>query len=202
MTATVNASTSAGVIVTSDTSGALALQTAGTTALTISSGQIVNFVNTPTAGGVSLLTGVTASSLPTGSVIQVVTGSTATAVSTGGTTFVTSGLSATITPQFSASKILIIISQQIFATNLQGQASLRIVRGSTALNPTYDYASWGQASQNMINISIQAYDSPSTTSATTYTSQIRLWSGTGSVFAQYGDGGGQASSFITLMEIR
>jgi hypothetical protein len=45
MTATVNASTSAGVIVTSDTSGALALQTAGTTALTISSGQYVTLVN-------------------------------------------------------------------------------------------------------------------------------------------------------------
>jgi len=45
MTATVNASTSAGVIVTSDTSGALALQTAGTTALTISSGQYVTLAN-------------------------------------------------------------------------------------------------------------------------------------------------------------
>ena len=41
MTATVNASTSAGVIVTSDTSGALALQTAGTTAVTIDTSQNV-----------------------------------------------------------------------------------------------------------------------------------------------------------------
>jgi len=52
MTATVNASTSAGVIVTSDTSGALALQTAGTTALTISSAQAitVNGLITSTVG--------------------------------------------------------------------------------------------------------------------------------------------------------
>jgi len=52
MTATVNASTSAGVIVTSDTSGALALQTAGTTALSISSAQAitVNGLITSTVG--------------------------------------------------------------------------------------------------------------------------------------------------------
>jgi len=46
MTATVNASTSAGVIVTSDTSGALALQTAGTTALTVTSAQNVGIGTT------------------------------------------------------------------------------------------------------------------------------------------------------------
>ena len=51
MTATINASTSSGVIVTSDTSGALALQTANTTAMTINSSQVVNFANTPTIAG-------------------------------------------------------------------------------------------------------------------------------------------------------
>jgi len=49
MTATVNASTSAGVIVTSDTSGALALQTAGTTALTVTSAQLVGIGTTSPA---------------------------------------------------------------------------------------------------------------------------------------------------------
>jgi hypothetical protein len=48
MTATVNASTSAGVVVTSDTSGALALQTGGTTALTISSAQAVTMAGRTT----------------------------------------------------------------------------------------------------------------------------------------------------------
>jgi len=41
MTASINASTSSGVVVTSDTSGVLALQTAGTTAVTINSSQQV-----------------------------------------------------------------------------------------------------------------------------------------------------------------
>lgn len=163
-------------------------------------GQIAYYASSGTA--VSGETQISATNMPTGSVIQVVTGTTSTLASNSSTTFSSSGLTATITPQFSSSTILIIISQQIFSSNLQGQASLRVVRGSTAVAPTYDYANWGQASQNMINISIQAYDSPATTSATTYTSQIRLNSGTGVIYAQYGDGGGQGSSFMTLMEIR
>jgi hypothetical protein len=51
MTATINASTSSGVVVTSDTSGSLALQTANTTAMTINSSQVVNFANAPTIAG-------------------------------------------------------------------------------------------------------------------------------------------------------
>jgi hypothetical protein len=54
MTSTVNASTSTGIIVTGDTSGNLALQTANTTALTISPSQIVNFTNAPTVAGAAL----------------------------------------------------------------------------------------------------------------------------------------------------
>jgi hypothetical protein len=59
MTATINATTTTGVVVTSDTSGALALQTAGTTALTISSAQVVNFVNSFTVAGSPLASGFT-----------------------------------------------------------------------------------------------------------------------------------------------
>jgi hypothetical protein len=163
-------------------------------------GQIAYYASNGTA--ISGETQISATNMPTGSVIQVVTASTSTSVSTGSSTFVTSGLSASITPLFTTSKILIIVSQQVFSTVAQGQTSMRIVRGSTAVTPQYDYANWGATSSNMINVSIQAYDSPSTTSSTTYTSQIRLASGSGSINAQYGDGSGQGSSFITLMEIR
>jgi hypothetical protein len=51
MTSTVNASTTSGVIVTSDTSGSLALQTANTTALTISSGQVITASGSIGIGG-------------------------------------------------------------------------------------------------------------------------------------------------------
>jgi len=45
MTTTINASTSAGLVQTADTSGALALQTAGTTAVSISASQVVTLTN-------------------------------------------------------------------------------------------------------------------------------------------------------------
>lgn len=48
MTTTINASTTAGLVQTADTSGVLALQTAGTTAISISASQVVTFTNPPT----------------------------------------------------------------------------------------------------------------------------------------------------------
>jgi hypothetical protein len=52
MTTTINASTSAGLVNTADTSGVLALQTANTTALSISASQVVTLTNAlPVASG-------------------------------------------------------------------------------------------------------------------------------------------------------
>lgn len=52
MAATINASTSAGLVQTADTSGVLALQTAGTTAVSISASQVVTLTNAlPVASG-------------------------------------------------------------------------------------------------------------------------------------------------------
>jgi hypothetical protein len=45
MTSLINASTSAGVVITPDTSGVLALQTAGTTAVTVSASQVVSLTS-------------------------------------------------------------------------------------------------------------------------------------------------------------
>jgi hypothetical protein len=54
MTTTVNASTSAGLVLTPDTSGSLALQTANTNALTIDSSQKVSFVNDASISGLTV----------------------------------------------------------------------------------------------------------------------------------------------------
>jgi len=51
MTSTINASTTAGIVTTADTSGVLALQTAGTTAVTVDASQIVGIGITPSAWG-------------------------------------------------------------------------------------------------------------------------------------------------------
>ena len=54
MASTINSNTSSGVVVTSDTSGVLQLQTAGTTAVTIDASQQVGFGVTPSAWGTGL----------------------------------------------------------------------------------------------------------------------------------------------------
>jgi hypothetical protein len=59
MAVTINASTSAGLVQTADTSGVLALQTAGTTAVSISTGQVVTLTNAlaEASGGTGTTTG-------------------------------------------------------------------------------------------------------------------------------------------------
>jgi hypothetical protein len=72
MPSVINSSTSSGVVITPDTSGALALQTANTTALSISSGQVVTLANAlpassggtgqtnitfPSSGGTAMVSG-------------------------------------------------------------------------------------------------------------------------------------------------
>jgi hypothetical protein len=61
MTSLINASTSAGVVISPDTSGVLALQTAGTTAVTIDASQNVGIGVTPagTGGCLQLKSGIT-----------------------------------------------------------------------------------------------------------------------------------------------
>lgn len=54
MTTTINASTTAGLVQTADTSGVLALQTAGTTAVSISSGQVATFAQAPVLPAASI----------------------------------------------------------------------------------------------------------------------------------------------------
>jgi hypothetical protein len=66
MAVVLNASLTAGAIISSDTSGSLQLQTAGTTAMTISSGQVVNFANVPTVSG-NIYGGTVWQSIQTGS---------------------------------------------------------------------------------------------------------------------------------------
>jgi len=54
MAVTLNASTTAGLVQTADTSGVLALQTAGTTAVSISSGQVATFAQAPVLPAASI----------------------------------------------------------------------------------------------------------------------------------------------------
>ena len=137
---------------------------------------------------------------PTGSVLQVVQSSYSTAFSTSSTSFVDTGLTATITPKFSNSKILVLISQQGFAipsgSGTQDYVT-NIVRGSTNIMQTKSQIT---ASQSTFGNFMQFLDSPTTTSATTYKTQVYVAIATSTVYFQWASTSPSVST-ITLMEI-
>jgi hypothetical protein len=136
------------------------------------------------------ITGLTAGALPsnvvgTGAVLQVVQGEYTTSSASSSTSYVDTGLSATITPTSSSSKILVIVSQSIFiAGTQQGMASLlNIVRGSTQIWETANhgvqtYDQGGTGVESGASIALNYFDSPNTTSPTTYKTQIKRSGGT------------------------
>ena len=141
---------------------------------------------------------VLASQMPTGSVIQVVQAVNSTPVTTSSSSFITTGLTGTITPQFSSSKILVMLSCEMrTAPNTWMQVGL-FKNGSALV-----YINTGLHYQNTATITTQvAYsytDSPATTSATTYAVYFNSQTG-GSSVAQYCPDG--VTCTINLLEIR
>ena len=118
-----------------------------------------------------------AATTPTnGTVLQVVnaTYSTETDSTSNHTTWRDTGLSASITPKSSNSKILIVASIHCFKSNGNaGNApSLRLVRGSTAIQ-TNPYNLYNFTAQEFYaTFTLHYLDSPSTTSSTTYKAQF------------------------------
>ena len=130
-------------------------------------------------------------------VIQVVTGTTATATSTTSTSFVATNLTASITPQSTNSKILVIVSSNGITNNAGYGGYFTIYRNNvtnlgggtfSALNTIQNYY--------YVPVVISYLDSPSTTSATTYTMYISAESGT----TNYGNTARNTNT-ITLLEI-
>lgn len=90
------------------------------------------------------------------------------------TTFVDSGLSATITPSSTSSKILVITSQELFKSNgnLANGCLIRLMRGTTEINRHPYIGFSGTAIEMYAHQGFLWLDSPATTSATTYKTQI------------------------------
>jgi len=133
-----------------------------------------------------------------GKVLQVVQASTSTQAESTSSTYADTNLSATITPSSTSSKVLVLAAQQITSAGGRAVAAVNIVRGATQV------IEFNQIS-NPDNQSGTHYlpylDSPSTTSATTYKTQIKRIDQSGTVQAQRNDVSGNATSVITLMEI-
>ena len=157
---------------------------------------------TGTISGLSNAGGI--ASAQSGSIIQTVNATTSTETSTNTNSFVDTNLTATITPQFSTSKILVIVHQAGLekATNNTGIV-LKLLRGSTTLiNIEAWAAGTNDTSLNVVGGSGCNYlDSPATTSATTYKTQFCSYGNNNIVYCQYGNAPYTSTSSITLMEI-
>ena len=133
-------------------------------------------------------------------VLQVVNGATVTQVNTSTSTYVDTGLTATITPQSSTSKILVLVNQTgCYKDTGNTYLKLQLLRGSTSLAVFEAYGGiTGNANSNGFGACSTSYlDSPATTSATTYKTQMASGTNIAQVFTQVAG----SYSTITLMEI-
>jgi hypothetical protein len=117
----------------------------------------------------TILTNATTAGFPAGSVLQVVNATYSVQTDFTLSSFVDTGLTATITPSSASNKVLILATQaSIFRTGGSGYGELRLVRDSTALGR------FAGEFTGMIGgcASIAYLDSPNTTSAITYKTQV------------------------------
>ena len=132
--------------------------------------------------------------MPTHSIIQVVQALDTGNFSTASSNYVDTNLSASITPISTTSKILVLVSQTGF-TGGSMNTTFNLCRGSTVITETYSQSNTSgyKFAGNFINY----LDSPSTTSAVTYKTQIKV---TASTFYMNWSNAGRST--ITLMEIQ
>ena len=135
-----------------------------------------------------------------GKVLQVVNTTYATAVYTASSTYSDTGLTATITPTSATSKILVFVSQNGVGKDTGNTGvNLRLLRDATTIVQLEIRAGHtGSTATNFVGGSSTTYlDSPATTSATTYKTQLASNSGGNAAYVQ----GDNQRSTITLMEI-
>jgi hypothetical protein len=144
-----------------------------------------------------------------GKVLQVVQATSSTATIVASTTMTDSGLSVSITPTLSSSKVLILVSQGLLLKRNSDRAlgGWRLMRGSTEILNGNDgffilanlggstYQTWMQG-----YYALNYLDSPATTSATTYKTQLKV-STTADSAALWGQGENGVTSSIIALEI-
>ena len=164
------------------------------------------------AGTIITTAGVPSSAMPAGSVLQVVNANTTTQISSSSNVLTDTGLTASITPLFSSSKVIVLITHGAISRigyESPSAVAMEIVllRGSTQLaflgkhfmQQSYSaQAGSGTGYLEFAGPAISFLDSPATTAAVTYKTQFRNSLGsTNGVRLQDGN----SISTITLMEI-
>ena len=136
-----------------------------------------------------------------GKVLQVIEGTSSTQKDSSSTTFVDSNLTATITPSSATSKVLVIVNHSgtgKTSGNVDSNLQIQLLRGATVLGTHYVIGYTGTSLVNFVgSAGLMKLDSPATTSATTYKTQIRNEQAAAEVSVQRNG----SLSTIILMEI-
>ena len=143
--------------------------------------------------------------LPAGTILQTVRGEYRTYTTITSTSFVASSLTATITPKYNNSKILItVIANGVFNNGSAKYVTLSLYKASSSiavLDSGVGYNTAGDEINYGLHSNVyQHEDSPSTTSATTYTMYYKT-SGSTAGINNYNISNGDTLSTITLQEI-
>jgi len=163
----------------------------------------------PDGAGEIITSSTIGSNMPSGSVLQVVQGTTSTQVVVTTGSYTDTGLTASITPTSASSKILVLVSQNVFlARETDGRIAVRhrLLRDATQVfedeNATAFIGGLNSLSEVRIGsrLSINYLDSPSTTSTITYKTQgyPSYTTNNGTAYFQISNAG---DSNIVLMEI-
>jgi hypothetical protein len=141
----------------------------------------------------------TAAQMPTGSTLQVVSATNGTPTQSTSTSFVQTNLTASITPKFSNSRIMVLVSTSVYFSSTSAYAFYSVYRNNTTnLGSSYGLAQMScPALPNVdLQLNIMTIDSPATTSSTSYTLWVRA-GGSGNTITN----DNLSTNTIILMEI-
>ena len=140
--------------------------------------------------------------LVTGKILQVVSAAYSTQAASSTTSYTDTGLSVSITPSSTLSKVLIIVDQAgcyKSTGNADNALHLKLLRDSTDLVEFLKTGGFTNTNSDLIfgNTGYVYLDSPATTSATTYKTQLRNFTAASAVYVQVNS----AVSTIAALEV-
>ena len=145
------------------------------------------------------LSAVTSAGLPSGTVLQVVQNiEEGTQTSTNSTSYVDANLNCSITPSSTNSKILVQVTFQQKTSSGGDYGLFGLKRGSTDVKGTSFFGT--QQNDDWETVTYQYLDSPSTTSAVTYTLRYKSYAGSNYVYIGWSSSGGSVQVMM-LTEI-
>lgn len=137
---------------------------------------------------------------PAGCVLQVVNSQYPTYTTSSNTSLVATGLTASITPKFATSKIFILVSMNGLAV-ASAASAMHNELYKNGISLAYLDDIYGYSGTMNASASYQYFDSPATTSSTTYAIYWKSITGTTLQINNYYTGANRTVSSMTLMEI-